>query len=262
MSKYLDIMKTTIISSSLQDLGFDQKEIDIYLACLELGRSSLLPIARQVGEPRNTVAYTLEKLEERGLLNITKHGTRRHYLIKPPQAIIQLLQIQRNVISNKLETIETALPQLNNLYAQGSEPQVTTYRGRDEIRTLYEVILESAVDEIWYVGEYNQIVEIVGENYLKGWIKRRVANGVVTKSVRVSSTEINDPLYSSPKETNRQIRYAPKDFESPGHITIYGNNVAVITTPKESFGVATASAEYATIMRSWFNQLWKVSKEK
>ncbi|MEK7171194.1 MAG: helix-turn-helix domain-containing protein [Patescibacteria group bacterium] len=255
-------MKTTIIASSLQGLGFDQKEIDIYLACLEIGRSSLLPIARKVSEPRNTVAYTLEKLEERGLLNITKHGTRRHYLIKPPQAIVQLLQTQRDTINNKLQAIETALPQLNNLYTQGSEPVVTTYRGRDEIRTLYEVILDSAVDEIWYVGEYNQIVEIVGENYLKGWIKRRVGKGIATKSIRVRKGEVDDPIYSSPSETNRQIRYSPKDFESPGHITIYGNNVAVITTPKESFAVATASAEYATIMRSWFNQLWKVSKEK
>jgi sugar-specific transcriptional regulator TrmB len=250
------------IRSYLKELDLTDKEVSVYLSCLELGETHVIPITQRVSLPRNSVVYILEKLREKCLIDIVERKNRRTYIPKPPRTLITLLRNRQLHIEEQVESLKKSLPELNHLYtATPLQPQVRIYRGRDEIRQLYEEMLQAPVNEIWYVGEYNRIIEVLGERYLREWIKRRIVKKIKTRSIRVRSAESEDPIFGSPKETNRQIRYAPSDFVSPGHVSMYGDTVAIVTTSKEDFGTVITSREYAEIMRSWFGQLWKVSSE-
>lgn len=245
----------------LENYGLDSKEIEVYFASLSLGESNIVPIAKKVGIPRNTAVYSLEKLQQKGLVDILLRGSRHVYAPKSPKAIVEIIKKQKSQAEKDLATVEEQMPALNKMYAVPHQPQVRFYRGQSELRQSYDHILEQPIDDIYYVGEYDSIIEVLGAHWAKDWIQRRIAKNIRTTSIRVRSKEVYGPLYQSPKETNRKIRYAPTDFKSPGHIQIYGDEVMIMTTAKENFCTVITSREYATMMLNWFKQLWKVSGE-
>lgn len=250
-----------VVYDTLEKLGLTEKEAEIYLACLELGESKIMPIIQKTGMARTSAGYILEQLAKRNIIQIFERNHRRVYVPAPPVVLMRNIRREKENIENKIISLEESLTDLNQIYQSHAFPtQVNFYRGQEEIREIYEEMLREPIDEIWYVGEYSKIVDILGDKYLKNWIKSRVKLHISTKSIRVKGEEVDEPIFQSPKETNRQIKYAPEDFKSPGHISIYGDCVAIITTRKENFGLVIRSREYATMMRNWFRQLWKMAE--
>ncbi len=248
------------IKTYLKQLNLSENEIKVYLALLELGETKIVPITKRVELPRTTVYHILEKLRDKKLIEIIQTTTRRIYTPLPPRNILTLLKTKKENLSEQIDSLEHSIPELNRLYEISPfQPKVRFFPGM-EIRKVYEEILEAGVDESWYVGEASKIVEALGSNYLKRWIKRRVEAGIKSKSVRIKEEELKEPIFGATKDFLREIRYAPKDFKSPTHILVYGDHVAIITTGEENFGVVITSREFAISMRNWFKQLWKISK--
>ncbi|MEI6498381.1 MAG: helix-turn-helix domain-containing protein [bacterium] len=246
----------------IEKLGLDKKDVNVYLALLEMGETHIVPLAKKVNLPRNTVVYILENLKNMGLVEILQRCSRRVYLPTPPEAVLNLAKRQKEAACEREKTAKSILPELKRLYSTSMvEPSMRFFKGQDEIRQIYDEMLESGEKEILYAGEYDKIVEVIGKRYLENFIKKRIVKKIRTRSVRVHTAEVAETIFQSPEETIRQIRYAPADFVSPGHVTIYQNTVAVITTAKENFGFVVTSKEYAITMRSWFEQLWKLSKD-
>ncbi|MEI6499316.1 MAG: helix-turn-helix domain-containing protein [bacterium] len=244
------------INTYLENLGLSDKEIKIYLALLELGESSIVSIRQKVKLPRTTVFHLLGKLKERGLIEITETSTRSIYIPYPPRKLVSILNSQANKLKEQADNLRDRLPELNQLFGSASfMPKVRFFVGED-IREVYEEVLESPIDELLFVGETDKVADILGQRFFKNWVNRKVEKKIWTKSIRVSGSE--DPFFD-PKEGLRKARFTPESFKSPAHIYIYHNSVAIITTSKENFAVVITSREYAETMKHWFTELWKVS---
>ena len=50
------------LEQTLKDYGLKEKQIKVYLACLQLGTGSVVKIAQKAGMPRSTVYEILESL--------------------------------------------------------------------------------------------------------------------------------------------------------------------------------------------------------
>lgn len=254
-----------MLKNYLSQLDLDEREIEGYLALLEIGETQIVPLTQKVDMPRTTLAYVLERLREKGLIEILNQGgSRRVYIPKSPQIIKELLLERKGKIENKIDALEQALPQLLQHYQTSSvQPKVRLYQG-EGIRKIYEEILTLPIDEYWFVSEPTNQADLLGKRWLADWIKRRVGKGIQSNGLRPQGVGIKgEAVFSeSSKKYKRTIRYLPKDFRSPAHIIIYSNSVAIITTAKESFGVVIDSKDYAETMRNWFDALWKQSKEK
>jgi sugar-specific transcriptional regulator TrmB len=232
------------------------------LACLELGETSIVPIVKKVAYPRTTVFHLLEKLEKKRLIEIIQTAHRRFYAAYPPRKILTLYKNKKTRIEGEIDSFKTILPELSRLYSlYPFQPKIRFYKGK-EIRDIYEEILKTPVNEIYYTGNINQLDEILGKRYLKNWIKRRIEKGILTKSIRIRGTESKIPLYQPTKEYLRAARYAPDTYKCPAHIYIYGDNVAILTSVKENFGIVITSRDFAMTMKAWFKELWKISKKK
>lgn len=249
------------ITTYLKQLNLSDKEIEIYLALLKLGKTGIVPVAKQVQLPRTTVYYLLEKLRDANLIEILEKKTRRSYLARAPRTILTLLNDQKEKIQEKIDTFKKGLPELDRLYhISPFQPGIRFFKGKD-IRLIYEEMLmvNARKDSIWYVADTQKIIDAFGEEYVDRWIERRIAKKIPSRSIRIKSgedKEINAPY----RGDFREYRYAPDGFKSPAQVIIYQNNVAIITTSKESFGTVITSEEYAETMRHWFEELWKVSK--
>ncbi len=121
--------------SFLHTYGLSQKEVDVYLACLQLGEGSVATIARRAGTKRPGTYLILEDLIKRGLVDTqqTQRGITYHAL--NPQKISTNLQ--------SLQTeFQSVLPELTSLYRNKKhKPVVSVYeqyaaydRIADEVR--------------------------------------------------------------------------------------------------------------------------------
>lgn len=247
------------LENYLKELGLNEKEIQVYLANLSLGEVAIVPIVAKTQLPRTTVYHILERLNSEKLIEIIETATRRMYVPYPPRTILTRLQEHKNKLEEKIDSLEHSLPELMQLYSVSPfQPKVRMFHGI-EVRQIFEDITNSPIDLIEYVSETDKIVGVTGEAWLKKWIQKRHDLGIKSHAIRVASKEIPDPMYGQSKELTRTVRYAPEGFISPTQVYIYGDSVALITTIAEGFGLIITSREYATTMRSWFRELWKIS---
>jgi len=242
----------------LKKLGLEEKEIEIYLALLNIGETTIMPLVENLRLPRTTIYHTLERLRNYKLIDIVLRNKRRLYIPLPPGRIKYVLQREKLQAEEKLLSYENALPELNKIYKSSSiQPQVRLFRNK-EICLIYDEILDLA-DELWLVGEMGTI-DVLGERYLKSWIKSRIKKKIPSRAISVRPDAGLDKIYCGTEGYLRTVRQAPDWFQSPTHILIYGNNVAIITTGNENFGLVITSKEYAKSMRNWFEAIWQISK--
>lgn len=244
----------------LKSFNLSSKQQRVYLSSLQLGESTIVPIAKRAGLPRTSISYILEKLGEMGLILILKKNKRKLYVPTQPRKLLTLLRQKQTELEAQTQMLAEALPSLNQLYGSNkAETQVRIYKGQTEVRQIYEEILEAPINDTWYVGEVKTIRDALGDRYLKQWIKKRVAKKIHTNAIRVRQSELEDREYANSKEGLRTLRFAPEGFKSPANILMFGNTVLVLTTAKESLGIAVTSKDFATSMKNWFQQLWKIS---
>ena len=245
------------IHQFIKETGLEYNEASVYLALLELGESGIIPITHKVKLPRTTVFHILDRLRDLGLVEIVFNKSRRIYFAHNPHKITVLLQQNRQELDKRIDSINTMMPDLMNLYLSSPfQPHIRYFRG-EEIKQIYEEILLVKDKEIYYTGNINQLEDILSKRFFQDWISRKVKAGIWTRSIRSHTTEDDAELYRPTKNYLRKARYASDRYSSPSHVYIYDNNVAILTSSRENFGVVITSRDYATTMRNMYKELWK-----
>lgn len=245
------------INKFISETGLDPNEAKVYVALLGLGESYIVPIANKVALPRTTVFHVLDRLRDLGLIEIVMHKSRRVYFAHNPHKITSLLQQNRQGIDKRIDSIDSMMPDLMKLYLSSPfQPHIRYFRG-EEIKQIYEEILLVKDKEIYYTGNVNQLEDILSKRFFQDWISRKVKAGIWTRSIRSHTTEDDAELYRPTKQYLRKAKYASDSYSSPSHVYIYDNNVAILTSSRENFGLVITSHDYATTMRNLFRELWK-----
>lgn len=247
------------INKLLAELGLSESESRVYLASLEVGEAGLTTVATRANMAPMTTKYLLQKLHEKNCVTAVKKNKRFLYIPYPPAKLLSNLRTQRRQLEKTINKFEDALPELNRHISFGHFAPKVRFFAHDEIRMIYEEILEQPIDMIYWIGDVKKIQNAIGTEYLEDWMIRRVKKKIATRVIRVPAGEVYTPAYTGEQTLLRKIKHTPVGFEAPSHIIIYGDNVAFITTKKEAFGTVITSREVATTMRSCWQETWKNS---
>ncbi len=90
----------------LEELGFTQREIKVYLAMLELGSSTVGPIAARSGLQHSKVYETLDKLMKKGLASYVVVSKTKHFQASDPKEILNLMDERKRRFNEVLEDLE------------------------------------------------------------------------------------------------------------------------------------------------------------
>lgn len=245
---------------SLQDAGLSVKEAKVYLAMLELGESSIIPIARRAGIKRTTVYNYLEDFIRLGLISISTRNNRRYYIANSPNRLRVLLR-------DRLEKIETVLPNLFSLYnTDEAKPAVQMYEGIEGIKTVFELSLEALSKKVDVIPVVNSGYNLVGADYIAHYIERAFKAGISFRSLRLeddqSKGRFNDPRINEPKTSEqRQIKIAPAWFSPTSYIHIYDDKVATFSQTGETpYAVILSSTSFTQTMRLFYESIWNQSQ--
>ncbi|MEI8060990.1 MAG: helix-turn-helix domain-containing protein [Candidatus Berkelbacteria bacterium] len=233
----------------LKSIGLNDNESKVYLAVLELGASTVLPISKKSGIKRTYCYDILESLLKKGFVSHFSKNGRRRYLAADPKQIEALLE-------NKLNRFSEALPQLRSIYNSSPEkPTIRFFEGK-EIKNIYEMLPSAKyIDSIaspeyiyQYLGNYfDEIVKLIA--------KKKVAVREIVPEKNKDAGYIKN--FQKPDE---ELRFLPKEVQLSTDIIIFDDKVALISFAKKVHAVLIESSSIVETQRYMFDLIWQMAK--
>ncbi len=240
----------------LQELGYPENQVKLYLACLRMGEATTSEITDQLDMPRTSVVELLEDMHQRGLINYYIRKDRKYWLAENPDKLLTSLR-------EKETELTAILPVLRSLVPSGdiARPHVQTYVGVEEIKNIYDDVIDTK-HHILAVVCWDDVEELFGKEFITGFIERRFAHFLKMRLI-APKTELSLELQGRDALELRQTRFVP------GHVAlhrvsyfIYGDKVAIISlNAKLTTGVIIQNADVALAQTVFFESLWSHSSE-
>ena len=236
---------------SLKQLGFNQREQDVYLALLQMERAKINDLARRAKVKRSTTYDILYRLKNEGFVSEIHRGKKHYFIANPPEMILSILEEKKRLYRRELPAI---LSIYNSL---PKKPKVAYFEGIGGIKQLYEdtlLILKKGDEILAFVT--SETPEILGD-YTIDYVRRRAAKGIRLRGIYNDSLKIRKYLIQNKEQLRESKIVRIKEFPLKNEINIYANKVIIITYRPEPFGVMIESQAVADTQRAIFEMVWR-----
>lgn len=235
----------------LTEYGLQEREAKIYKALLEIGDSTVLPIAKRAEIQRTYVYGILESLEKKELVSHYEKNGRRRYVAEDPGIIDQILR-------ERLSSFATVLPELRALYKNApNKPRVQFFEGKAEVRLIYEHLVHVP----WYDCIYSHPHVIAAWGDYSTELGRRIAvHNVKARELLVSDS--CPPYKEFFKDGQQSIRYLPKDLGISIDFILYENTLALVSYDKDIHTVVIESPGIVKSFKALFDFMWSAASLK
>lgn len=245
------------VASKLLSFGLTPKEAHVYIALLELGRSTVSKISRRANINRTTGYDILASLVGKGLVSISGKEPKQEYVAESPDSILTYLEGQLQRTQENLKNAEAFVPELKSMQKADDRPQIRFYEGVEGLKQVYEDTLTSTMP-IYAYAAYEDMHDTLGD-YFPSYYERRAEKGILARGI-VPRTPLTLERAKHNKEEMREIAIIPKEkFDISPDIEIYDNKV-MIASWREKLGIIIESAEIAHAMKKIFELAWEEAK--
>lgn len=238
MSTIIDIMK-----EQLRELGFSEKEANVYLAIVEIGSAVASDIARHARIKRSTAYVILETLQNRGLISLTERQGVRIYNAAPPEQLIQYLQDTAKKYAAMADSAKKLVPVLKSSRKEAAPlPTVQLYEGKRGVKTVYEDTLAS-LEDIRVHAAFGYVRDAAAPGPKGSDVKMQVvfAGGAKGKGAGVVTKG----------DLRKHLLASREGHGVSSEISVYDDRVAFVSAA-EDFAVVIESKELADAMRKTF----------
>ncbi len=240
------------IEETLAEFGLTPKQARVYVASLQLGPASVQTIAHTAQTERTNAYDAIEALIAKRLMSATASGKRTLYIAEPPETLQTILEEKQN-------SLKTLLPELRSLYHTSEfKPRIRYYEGIEGYKAVYEDNLTNKEKLLFGIYSIKTSIDVLGRDYLRRAVDRRVKAGIWLKVARSRETEV-EGIYRSSQDELREVRFVPKGMIFPISTFVYDNKVVYLSSEKELFGMIIESKDMADAHRNYFNALWQIS---
>lgn len=172
-----------MVEKLLEELGFSDKEVKVYLAALRLGMQPASVLAKHLKMNRVTAYVICKKLIERGVANAVTRNNIQYFTVERPEALIKYAERQEQAWVHRKQSIEKNLPEFSDYLRDVSAlPKVRFYEGIEGIKTVYEDTLSQGnmirafltVDTI-----PKELKDYLARDYMKALLKGEVESHIV-----------------------------------------------------------------------------------
>lgn len=237
-----------MLLSTLRQIGLEEKQAKIYLACLELGETSIKDIAQKAEIKRTTIYDLIDEMINFGYIKATTRGKRKRFIASDPDEL-------KIVLKKREALLDEMLPELKSLVStSGIKPKMLFFEGLQGLREAYEDTLKikNSTIQAWASED---IVKALGKDWADDYIRRRTKKGIKMESI-IPQTKLIKDFSSQDKVQNRKSKLVdPKKYLFNIEINIYGNKVAIMSA-KDKIAVIIISEPIAIAMKMIFQMCW------
>lgn len=243
----------------LQQLGYNEKEIRVYLTLLTGGPSSVRKLAKETGINRGTVYEVLKTLQKAGLIGMYQKHKKQFFVAEDPEKLVDVIDRKEKAVAALKRDLAESLPELRSLYAHGgAKPTVKYYEGNKGITIILNDVLRTmAVQEDRSYRVYSSIAlrEYLYKEF-PHFTKERIARRLHVRVIAVGAGGEDQPL--------AERRWLSQKDGSPTYSIIYGPKVAFFSLgPNDTpLGVLIEDASVAETERMIFDHVWDSLKKE
>jgi len=231
----------------LKEIGLNDHEIAVYLAALELGESTVLPISKKAGIKRTYCYDILADLQKKNLVTYFEKNNRRRYVAENPSKIGEILQ-------KRVKEFNEILPELKSIYNQsGKKPKVRFYEGKSGILAIYEELCKAK--EIVAIASPNHIYQYIGD-FFSEFSKKVLAKKIKVREL-VTPDGASVEYLSQFKKPLQEARILPKGVEFSTDMIIFSNKLAMISYGEDIHAVVVESSSIVDTQKTLFEIIWK-----
>lgn len=247
------------ILATLRELDLTQSEAKIYVAVLELGKTTISEIAKKTQLHRRNIYDCLSTLLDKGLVFNILGEQQNFYGSITPEKLIELIE-SKEIALNKI------LPELQKLYTKDHVlERAVIYKGIDGFKHYMQDILnvEKGVYCIGAKGGWSS--PLLGD-FTQWFEEERIAKKIKVHNLfdaqMRKKIETEKPLFN----TFAEHRFLPESYATHSAIDIFGDHLVIFTgldieriTDDVTLFVVT-DADLADSYRTWFQFMWDHSQ--
>jgi sugar-specific transcriptional regulator TrmB len=237
----------------LQTFGFSEKESEVYIALLGLGKGTVTEISRNAGINRTTGYDILGSLTNKGIVSVSGKEPKQEYVAEPPSSIVAYLQKQIESLNEDIKKSESLISELDLIHSVKNRPKIRFYEGEDGLRNVYEDTLTSTEGIRAYasVGDVEKGIK----NYFPEYFKRRAKKGIPIKAIFPNTPLALERQKYDKEEKRESILVSVEKYNFSPEINIYNNKI-MIASWREKLGIIIESEEIADAMKKIFELAW------
>ena len=239
------------IHELLERFGLGQKDRSGYLSLLELGQTTVGPLAIAMGVPVTTAQSIIQRLIHAGLVGVTAVKSRHLYQAHDPL-------ILRRILERNLEELRQSIPLLQSLRAESAGPSKVRIYYRERATDIFHRALMTPSKQVFEIVSARDFQDILGEKL--HFSRRRIAAKVHLKSLRVEAHEIKKYSEATHKRELREAKFLPREFTFRASILFWDDTVAFFTPKNEGIAWTVQSPAIREMIYQMFEMLWSVSR--
>ena len=244
----------------LEEIGFTQGEIKVYMALIQLGESTIGPLSQKAKVTPAKVYPILEKLKEKGLITYVIKIRTKYFQALNPNRILDYMEDKEKRLQSQKTEIKDLIPTIISQQESEAKQYATVYESYNGIKTLYDEILDylhkNKEDFLGFTlgEEYtNKQANLFFKNYD---IKRRELK-IKTKLIGLEhQKKFLEKGYG--KDLNIEIKYLKHAV--PTGLIIWDDKVATLLWHDVPSAFVIHSKPNAEAYRKFFNDMWKIAR--
>lgn len=244
------------LKNGLKEMGFSDKESDVYLSMLELGPAAVQDISKKAGVNRSTTYVMIEALKRRGLVSSYEKGKKQFFLAESPHSLKLLLQDEMADLKARQARLDAALPRLEAIYkTQDDKPSVRFFEGEQGLMQIRREIVDSKMPswEFYSVDEaLTEMTRIGHEERVRG-----------TKKLTGRALFTVKPGFEVPyfDRDGVEIRTLPYDqFPFSGDLVLSGSRVYIFSMKSIGLTIVIENDEMTEIVRTLYEAAWSCAQ--
>lgn len=238
----------------LEEIGFTENEIQIYVVLLKLGTSTPAKIAEKTGFSRSYVYDALQRLLEKEMVNSVYIKNKKHFQATNPKQISELIKV-------KLNKIKSTIPKLLEFIKPTKEEiHVELHKGK----YVYKVLLRDITSILKRKGEvliYGIDDDVLIEldpyylTHLKIYFSALKKKGIREKVI------VKENARTLKEAKTTEYKFLPKEVIGNTAFEVYNNKVAIFLWGIPNYLILIENKEVANSYRKQFNTLWKIAEK-
>jgi len=241
----------------LKDIGLTDGEIRVYIALLELGKSSAGKIIEHSKVSPSKIYDVLNRLIEKGLVSYIIEGKIKHFNAAPPREILNFIDRKEEELKVHKNEFKKILPDLLSKQKENNKKfNAEIFEGIRGLITVFDMSFnELKKGEALYAFGYPPYASNLFDAYWKGYHRKCDKKGIIRKVIYDYETWF---LKKREKRLLAQQKYLPKGIITPSWVLIFNDKVAtVIVTEEQKVCFLVQNKEVANSYAEYFNILWK-----
>ncbi len=242
----------------LKYFNLSEKEAQIYIASLKVGKGTVYEIAKEANIKRPTAYVLVDSLVAKGL--ITSYAEKNKTICSPisPKSLLETWR-------GRVEALEAVSIDLNSYYQKNNfKSSVMVFTGEEGVDAVYSELTpkDTKNEEILLFGS----ISALGEKFnhrIQIW--KKVVKNKRNKIRELINSENGSTEYAQKMKTlnnpDYHIRITKNDIFGKCDNIIYGNKIAIFSLKEALFVIVIDSEQIVKTYKALFENIWRDSNE-